>query len=185
MLVSPTVLFGVSRLNASLAPVGRVYAFDQGKVIGAARIPLDRSIPEKALNEPESVTVTGTPEFVSLGEGGDLVIEYPARFADGRGVDIRVLESTWGNSPVLERATVFVSEDGKEWHYAGVADSTGSTATSPYTESSFDLASLGSHAWRFVKISDFTNSRYADYSDGFDLALVEALHPWIRGRAND
>ena len=134
-----------------------------------------------ALAEPESVSVTATPEFVSLGEGGDLVLEYPSRFADAHGVDIRILELTWGSSPVLERATVFVSEDGKEWHYVGVVDNTGSTSTSPYTESRFDLASLDPRAWRFVKISDFTNSRNAVYSDGLDLALVKVLHPWIQG----
>lgn len=147
-----------------------------------------RSVPENAL-----VYETGHSEnyFFSLGfmedrEGYDdtswIIIEFEDPIVNGDGDDLQVVEDTWGLPYPVEKAEVFVSNDGMSWTSVGFADNQ-TPLNSYHTVSEFDLPD-GWESASFVKVKDASvrsdfDDEYPEQAatlDGFDLNAVLALH---------
>ncbi|MCU0683931.1 MAG: hypothetical protein MUF34_17095 [Polyangiaceae bacterium] len=147
----------------------------------------------------------GSLDVVSLGVGGEIVVEFAASAAiDGPGVDFLVFENVFaiagGGVFFRELAEVSVSDDGIEW-YAFPCDAsapdqgacagrnvvyanpeTGVSALDPAVAGGdpFDLASIGRPSARFVRLRDRSASPPQGTSSGFDLdavALINASAP--------
>lgn len=124
----------------------------------------DVAVPEDALN------------FVSLGFGGQIVLELEVPIANGEGDDFMVYETTYLPSTIEkckrspETIKAYASQDGCNFVYLGEG----------CQDVSFDLRSL---AWaRFIKLVDvspigvvFTNGNNGP-EDGFDLDGIECLN---------
>jgi hypothetical protein len=144
----------------------------------------------------------GSLDVLSLGDGGEIVLEFDAPIVDGAGVDFIVFENPFqiGGDPsavLAEPAEVSVSEDGvtwttfpctaKEWPYGTCAGWRPVLATleaplDPREPAKaggdpFDLATVGVERARFVRIRDM-NRRFpaAAPTAGFDLDAIAALH---------
>jgi hypothetical protein len=158
-------------LSVNPAPSGCFAAtisdFVQGTTANGLNVPANRSNPEQALNQPETV-VDGVVNFVSLGFGGSITLAFETPVANGAGDDIRIDEATWGNNPCNrypERADVFASQDGSNFVYLGQV----------CQDATLDLGVL---SWaQFIRIVDASDllSFNAD-ADGFDVNGIECLN---------
>ena len=171
----------------------RVVSFTPGPGAGFGQDKLDA-----VLGPPQGKgDAAGSLHVVSLGQGGEIVIEFTDIFAvDGPGPDLLVFEnpfSTW-----LETGVVAASEDGVTWHEwpgdaqdaaggfpgcAGVrpvlaAPDNGVDPTDPLAAGgdAFDLADAGLQRARFVRIQDSGASSYDAPTGGFDLDAVAVVH---------
>lgn len=122
---------------------------------GSAVLP-ERSDPNYALNLDAN--------FFSLGFGGEIIVAFDNFYNSGRLV---IHEQTNGSYP-LERAKVYVSEDGTGWTYLGEATNTNGTAS---TRASY--FNLGTACIKYVKIVDETNpALHNNEADGFDVNSI-------------
>ena len=139
----------------------------------------------------------------SLGEGGEIVLEFAAPIVDGPGVDLLVFENPFrvGADPAnvfAELGEVSVSDDGVNWqvfpctatpvppygncagwHVVYATTASGVNADDPASAGGdpFDLADLGVKQARFVRIRDaHTKVPACCGTAGFDLAGVAAIH---------
>ena len=128
-----------------------------------------RSIPENAL---EFEAGQSESNFFSLGEDGWITLAFDCRIMNGVGVDVKVIEDTWGLPYPLETAGVYASQYGIDWVLLGVADNTDLNII--HTISEFDLGSL---EWaQYFKVVDTTDfSIHGASADGYDLNAIEAL----------
>jgi hypothetical protein len=149
-----------------------VVSFNQGFAINGGFLP-NRSDPAAALGVAESPPGNDDPiptgTFVSLGFGGTITLGFQNPICNSVGADlaIEVREITKEPYP-LERAQVYVSEDGITFLFAGTVTKDG-TVSMP----------AGITVANFVKLVDANNP--ADYArhpnaDGFDLDGVQALN---------
>lgn len=119
-----------------------------------------RDDPSAALGAPDG-------NFVSLGYGGELVLEFDTPV--GGTLEVTVYEITTGDYP-LEEADVYVSTDGNSWDFLGTADNLDEGDTSSTT-----LFELLDTCVKYVKLVDVTDSELHNAtSDGFDVEAVRA-----------
>ncbi|NJK83568.1 MAG: hypothetical protein HC912_06850 [Saprospiraceae bacterium] len=104
----------------------RVVSFTQGKTKNGRTIDASRSDATKALGEPQASdnnSNNNNLNFVSLGFGGELVVELSCRLTDKPGLDFEIYETSFGN-PSFQRypevAEVFVSKDATTWYSLGL-----------------------------------------------------------------
>ncbi|PLX20846.1 hypothetical protein C0584_03615 [Candidatus Parcubacteria bacterium] len=174
---SPVLANGQMCYEIGDAPDGDEFAsivvdFSQGDQYDGDPVDPARSVPEQglALENGEDVT-----NFFSLGFGGEIIVQFNYPIYNGTGTDLKITEDTWGTYP-LEKAEVFVSQDGLVWTSLGFADNTNLVGI--HTTSEFDLPVMMEWA-NYVKIVDV--SILSDFStkpnaDGYDLNAVEALY---------
>jgi len=168
-------------------PGYKIVDYDQG-------LRKDQSPVREGRSDPEAVLTydLGQDEsnFFSLGfkfdeynnpldEGGWIIVEFDCPIKNGEGNDIMIVEDTWGTYP-LEKAKVYVSQDGDEWIYLGDADNTERTVNNIHTESYFDLDDVELEWVKFVKVVDITPiGTMPNDGDGFDLNTIVALHDCV------
>jgi len=127
---------------------------------------------------PENSDATTTEEgvnFVSLGFGGQIILEMENPIFNGPNADIKVYETTFGNASGIcsrspEKIKAYASQDGCNFIYLGEG----------CQDATFDL---GIFTWaKFVKLVDcsdannlFTNGNNGP-EDGYDLDGVECLN---------
>jgi len=126
-----------------------------------------RSIATQA-EAAEASDVVGDMNFVSLGFGGQIVLEYVGGlFGNGPGLDVNVFETTWGDPNwipnVSETAEVEFSQDGFNWTPKQIAGHNGS----------FDIAPLV--VGKYVRITDVTNPACNIVGDGIDAYDVDGV----------
>jgi len=134
----------------------------------------ERSISANALGAPDGQTpVANAPvqNFVSLGFGGSIEIQFAGPIANGPGNDVFIWESSAGNN--AEMASIEVSQDGLSYTAVGTVGMDGGV----------DFASAFSNYINFIRITDISNpAQFANVqiSDGFDVDAVECLHgPYV------
>lgn len=164
--------FGVS--NASAQSEGcygaQVYEFNQGLTKINTPVNAERSFPENALGAPNGqnpAIYAPVQNFVSLGFGGSIVIQFDQPIANGEGADIRIWESSASTN--LEKATILVSQDGLGYVPVGEIQQSGEV----------DFGMVFSDYVSFVKIVDSSNPASfgnSQISDGYDVDAVECLH---------
>ncbi len=138
---------------------------NNGSSVSAARLHS-----EKSLGAPEPV-ITNDINFVSLGFGGQLTLDFGGPIANGDGADVHVYEATWNNKSCTnypEMAEVFASQNGCDWIYVGTVCTNGGDV---------DFGNAISWA-RFIRIKDVSNkASFSDSNtDGYDVNAVACLH---------
>lgn len=138
-------------------------SFDQGLRKDGSAVPGDRSDPTKALGLPDS-------QFVSLGYGGEIVLEF---LGPVYGSEVSVIEVTYGRDTYPEEsADVYVSANGSDWTDVGEVTN--------HDDSGVGTVDVtGISEIRYVKIVDTTDpSKHGSTSDGYDLDAVTAVVCW-------
>ena len=164
---------GVFKLEVIVSPLmgtdpwaDAVISFSQGLNQDGSPVLLERSDPTQALGEAERTDIIN---FVSLGFGGEIILEFNEPIFNGSGDDIEVVETSYGNpgeSAYPETAEVYASQNGTDWTFL---------ATIILDE----MVDLGPLPWaKYIKIVDISDP--ADFSgsaDGFDVDGVRGLYP--------
>ncbi|GEM_PF-1969706 len=129
----------------------------------------DRVDPTNALGDAQG---TDALNFVSLGFGGELIVDFGQRIMNEDGDDIRITETTYNDSSrswliYPEQAIVYASQDNENWVALGVARK----------DMGFDLGSL---EWaRYIRIVDASNRAFflgsGTTTDAFDVDAIEAI----------
>ena len=167
MLVSGTV---GAQVNAT-----SVSEFTQGmRADGVSPIGVTRSNPNNALgainvndvNIGEASNNSSSVEFVSLGFGGEIVLEFASPICNQAGNDLTVFETSYGTPSCAswpEKALVYARQDAcQPWILISPADGVCQNA-------SLDLGVL---SWaKYVKIEDITNplTFLGNNQDGYDV----------------
>jgi len=173
LIVLPLISLPINIARAETPTMWASYVVDywQGPRKDGSPVLSIRSNPNNALGPPNS-GVSGPPvNFFSLGFGGWIILGFPNPIANGPGDTALVIETTWGSYP-LERANVYVSQDGTTWVYAGTVDN-------GYGQSGYGLVSLPEDlTWvLYVKILDTTDPNpHRGDADGYDLDAVGAFN---------
>jgi len=136
----------------------------------------DRMDEEKALHEAQDDdSFSQTPNFVSLGFGGSITLEFDNVIPNGSGYDIEVFETTYG-SPTCkdypEMIHAYASRDGNNWVDLGKPDCQAGESSFEFDLGPLDQAS-------YIKLVDETDSddpAFAREGDGYDIDGVRALH---------
>jgi len=149
--------------------VGKVVRFTQRRDSSNHNIAAEISDPEVTV-----AAATSSAKFCALGIGGELVIDFQEGFRDGEGVDIAIVEVSWGTPRALERARVYASGDGRNWTFLGLATNAGASSSSPDSVTGFDLAQTDLEGARYVKIVDATVPS-GSHQNGVDIASVRVL----------
>ena len=159
----PDVTFNTSKAIA-------VTSFDQGRRKNNRPVVRWRSDPGKALGKPLENFFFN---FVSLGFGGEIVLELDTDLYDLQGNDFKVFESTFGPLSIPchfypEIAEVFASQDGNEFVSLGTT----------CLDGAFDLADGGLRSAKYIKIIDTSDpSDFSRNADGFDLDGIWPINP--------
>ena len=145
-----------------------VSSFNQGLTALGTAVNAERSISVNALGAPNGQNPSvyaPVQNFVSLGLGGSIVIEFADPIANGPGNDIIIWESS--ASVNNERGSIEVSQDGLGFVPVATINQGGQV----------DFADVFSDYIRFVRITDVTPvSGGGQVTDGFDLDAVECMH---------
>ena len=128
-----------------------------------------RTDPTRALGNAQG---DDTLNFVSLGFGGEIVLDFQRRIFNQPGDDIRIIETTYKDATrswlvYPEQALVYASQDGVTWVALGVARK----------DMGFDLGALD---WaQYIRLVDVSERGYflgsGCTTDGFDVDAVEAI----------
>jgi len=166
----------------------RVVSFTQGKTKNGQSIDASRSDASKALGEPQASdnNTTNNHNFVSLGFGGELVLELNCRLTDRPGLDFELYETSFGNPTFQqypEAAEIFVSKDGTAWYSLGLTQPDmprpqNSNAQADRLGSRFDIAASGLPFIKYVKIIDRSqreSNRFNGLTDGFDVDGISCI----------
>lgn len=141
---------------------GRVVEFAPGDPRGLQSVD-----PQSALGPPDYQDRDEMKGFVSLGQGGTLVVEFvDAWLCDREGADLKIVEI----GPLAEPFEVAVSRDGKQWIAVGQAKG---------ADSEIDLAPFvqPGDRFRFVRMIDAKSINVANNRfPGADIDAVGALH---------
>jgi len=145
---------------AAISAVGILYADEVTSLYqGTTSNPSDGS---EALGEPDM-------SYVDIGINGEIVLEFSNNWImDGPGYDLEIYEM--GPPGNVERAYVWVSQDGTDFEYVGMAATP--TDSTHVSRSKFDLSGTGLEWIRFVKLVDVGYNVYM----GFDLDAVAGLN---------
>ncbi|HAI75103.1 MAG TPA: hypothetical protein DCM08_02555 [Microscillaceae bacterium] len=143
-----------------------VVSFVQGPAVKGRKVATDRSNPARALGKPQGADARDS--FVSLGFGGTLILKFADAIINGKGNDLRVTETSFGNPTCTkypEKVEVWASQDNKNWVRLGEG----------CLDSEYDLGSL---QWaQFVKLVDVSNEKdFGNDGDGFDVDGIECLN---------
>lgn len=158
-----------------------VESYDQGQKKDGSNVDANRSIPEQGLVLELGQNVSN---FFSLGFGGWIIASFDDVFVDGPGNDIKITEDTWGGNYPLEKADVYVSQNGTDWVFLGTADNTNLNVI--HTISEFDLATTGLTWGQYIKVVDTTDPNiHSASADGYDLNAIEALSGGYIGECKD
>lgn len=161
-------------------------------------------LPDIVLGPPKGAgACQGSLDAVSLGVGGEIVVEMGTTIVDGPGPDFIVFENAFlagcrgdESQVYAEPGEVAVSEDGVEWHVFPCTATEfpfGSCAgwrpvhanpegdISPFDVEKaggdpFDLADIGIERARFVRIRDMGSAKGGPPSAGFDLDAIAVLN---------
>jgi hypothetical protein len=148
-----------------------VFDYTQGTLYNGDPVGAERSDPNKALGEPDSLRPL--VNFYSLGFDkpateeveGVLSLSF-STFITG---ELTVYETTYGPYP-REEADVFVSRDGADWTFLGTADNSGTEED--FHPSTFHLDGC----FQYVKIVDMTDRElffnYPTTAQAFDVDAV-------------
>jgi hypothetical protein len=135
--------------------------------LGTAVSP-ERAIQTNALGAPNGITpVANAPvqNFIALGFGGSIELQFANPIANGPGNDIKIWESS--ASPNSERARIEVSQDGLGYLPVGEISMTGE----------IDFGVAFPDFVQFVRIVDITvNNGGGQFTDGYDVDAIECLH---------
>lgn len=152
-----------------------VFESNQGLKNNGTAVDAERSDPDNALDFETGMDVNN---FFSLGFGGYITLGFNYPIINGPGDDIRVIEDTWGGNFPLEKANVYVSQDGEEWKLLGEADNTDLDVI--HTFSFFDLDAIEWDWAQFVKVVDTTDPNiHNGNADAYDVNAVEAIHDYV------
>lgn len=189
------------------ATMQKVVSFDQGKRKDGKNVSSQRSNPSNALGEANAKdSPCDGIQFVSLGFGGSITLEFDQPLCDKVGNDLRVFETSYGNPSFAhypEQAEVLVSQDGNIWQTLGRTNTNNPSENCKVKlDTDFDIN--GVLTWiKFVRVVDVTNpdayrrritdckqlpaQAFNKVSDGFDLDAVESLNDdkknkWNAGR---
>jgi hypothetical protein len=158
-------------------------------------------MPGVVLGAPDGAgTSMGSLDVVSLGVGGEIVIELGSEVVDGDGVDLLVFENAFfaggdPSAPFFELGEVSLSDDGVSWtsfacdveafstsHCAGwhpvlSSRENGISPLDPAVAGGdpFDLADVGLKRARYVKIRDLSAGG-GPPTAGFDLDAIAIVH---------
>lgn len=108
--------------------------------------------------------------FVSLGFGGQITLDFGGPIDNGVGDDVRIYETTFGNktcSNYAEKAEIFASQNGCDFIYLKTICTNGGTVD------------LGVMSWaQFIRIKDVSDpaSFSAAGADAFDVNGIECLN---------
>jgi hypothetical protein len=140
-----------------------VVTYSPGKTAGGGTIPAARRDPTHALDAPEGGDWIN---FVSLGFGGHLVLDFTDEIVNGPGADFMVVETSFGSPSCAtypETVRVLASQDGVSWTDLGSA----------CQDAEFDLGPLP--AARYLRLEDASNpAEFSSSSDGYDVDGVVA-----------
>jgi hypothetical protein len=147
-----------------------VFDYFPGQRKNGSDVVLNRQNSSLSLGAPEPV-ITNNINFVSLGFGGQLTLDFGGPIANGDGADVQIYEATWNNKTCAnypEMAEVFASQNGCDWIYVGLVCTNGGDV---------DLGNSISWA-RYIRIKDVSNkSSFSDANtDGFDVNAIACLH---------
>ena len=149
-------------------PTGQCHAADvvdysPGTTAGGGTIAAARRDPTHALDAPEGGDWIN---FVSLGFGGHLVLDFTSEIVNGPGNDLMVVETSFGNPSCAsypESVRVLASQDGVSWTDLGSA----------CLDAEFDLGPLA--AARYLRLEDDSNPNDFNASaDAYDVDGVVA-----------
>jgi len=125
-----------------------------------------------ALGAPQNLDNAEGINYVSLGFGGEIVVELTDRLSNNTGMDFRVSETTFAAQNCTrypEKAEVYVSQDGCNFVCLGITCQDGS----------FDLAGSGLEWIKFVKLHDISPLSHPYGNDmlanGYDLDGISCL----------
>ena len=211
MRVPRSVSLAVLIVAASLVPgcdaespecdpfADRVVSFSPGPGAGLGQ----ERMPAVALGPPVGAgDVEGGSDVVSLGVGGEIVLEFEGEgIPDGPGPDLILFENAFlisgdPSNPYAELASVAVSDDGSTfvefpcasaafpyegcsgWHPVYANPDNGIDPTNPEAAGgdAFDLADAGLRHARFVRIRDLALGLPAPPTAGYDLDAAAAVH---------
>ncbi len=151
-----------ARPNDGACYAADVYSYTEGTLKNGDALPQNRRQPNRALGEPED---NDTYNFVTLGYGGELILDFGGAISNGPGNDIKVVETSFGSpscANYTEQAQVWVSQCGLVWYNLGTICQDGE----------LELDSVGLEWVQYVKlINDGSNT-----TDGFDVDGVIALN---------
>lgn len=125
--------------------------------------------PASALGEPDYKS-TNSPEFISLGCDGTLVLEFVDNvLVDVDGMDLYVFEV----GPFVEETELSISADGKTWRQVGRIE--GSRAD-------VDIAAVAKpdERFRFVRLSNVSKKGCGGKHSGADIDAVAAVGAQLR-----
>ena len=139
-----------------------VTSFSQGMQKGGAAVDAGRSDPNEALGANDGV-------FVSLGYGGELVLEFPTK---GMGsLMIASYDVTGGTYPE-ETADVYVSSDGISWDFVGSASN-----EMGEDDGITEIDVVDDICIKWVKLVDTTDEAlHNDSSDAYDVDAVSLTY---------
>lgn len=124
----------------------------------------------QCLHEPDYVGYR-TPTFVSLGCEGELIVKFTNNgFMNLPGDDLYIYEV----GPSRESARVEISEDGKNWIYAGTID--GGKSALDLSDENIDTETI----FYYVKIIDLKDLCENSMSAGADIDAIGAINSVIR-----
>lgn len=197
----PTAATDAGADNTNAVYLTKVVSFAPGACAGFGA----DEMPRVVLGPPEGAgNAKGSLDVVSLGDGGTIVVSLePNAIVDGPGIDFIVYENAFypggnpANPPYAEPGEVSVSDDGVSWKTfpctatappwgacAGwhPVQPAATTACDPANGGDpFDLADVGVHQARFLRIVDKTQGQSCSATsgpntNGFDLDAVGAIH---------
>ena len=149
----------------------QVVSFYQGLRKNGTVVLSNRSDSTKALGTPQNTDASNAPiNYVSLGFGGEIIIDLGTIAGNGSGDDIAIFETSYGNpscNSYPERAEVYASLDGSPFSYIYIG-----TACQ---NDSFDLGILPGA--RYIKVHDVSApASFGGSADGYDLDGIKCLN---------
>lgn len=145
-----------------------VIDFNQGTTRDGEDVTDTRSDPYKSLGEDDGL-------FFSLGYNGNITLSFEQWVVNTEGNDLSFHEVTWGDRSAygVEKAEVFVSQDGESWVSIGEVTNQDNGDGVSYK----DISSTG-WAWiKFVKLVDTTEDPVLPSdADGYDLDALDVVY---------
>jgi hypothetical protein len=146
----------------------QVVSYDPGPTAGGGAVEPQRADPTKALGTPEGGDWIN---FVTLGFGGALELDFGARVMNVAGDDVTVFETSFGDpacGDFPEQVRVWASQDGDSWQHLG----------SRCLDGAFDLGTLP-WARYFRLVDDSDAGDFSGNADGYDVdgLIAEACQP--------
>lgn len=151
------------------------------------------ALPDVVLGPPFAVEGGGSLHVLSLGDGGEIVLELTdIGLIDGDGPDLLVFENPFVGW--IETGVVAASEDGASWFewpcdaasrvgcagpglvYASPSNGVDPTDPAVAGGDAFDLAAIGLARARFVRVRDSGENSYEGTAGGFDLDALAVVN---------